>query len=387
MGRRRSALLTLGLSATVLVAAEGLRESFIPSEVVIYRGAAKALRERLSWAAEEASKGGPDREYWVGYSVRRLMGENSVIGSDRAGRDAAAPTVEDILSGRRRSAALGPLPVSERRTRREVAEALEEGAGSEENKVPKDIAFFFLYRTGRPPSLVKVRFSNLDLVFEFGDRPLFWAGGAGDRESLDCIRALYAGDASEKVKENLVAAAGLHGDGSLVIPFLERILTGNEAPRIRKAAAFWIGQQDEASGLALLVRAARSDASAEVRESAVFAISQVKAPAAVDELIALARGASQPDVRKHAVFWLGQMASKKAVPVLEEFARGDGDAEVQEQAVFALSQLPDNQGVEPLIKLAKTHPDPRIRKRAIFWLGECKDPRALDALIAIIKGK
>jgi hypothetical protein len=314
------------------------------------------------------------------------MGEKEMIGSFRDGVGRRNITIEEILAEKTN---LNPETAGGDEVRRTAQKVLEdlEHPKKEEIKVQKDVAIFLNYETGRPASLKHVDLSNLDLSFDFRGRPLYWLGEAGQEESFDLVKDLFGQATAGRAKKGLVVAAGLHGNPKLGIPFLAKVLAGGEADDLRKDAAFWIGQQHDAEGLRILVRAAESDRSREVREGAVFAVSQVDLPEAVDELIALARNAKPVDTRKQAVFWLSQIASKKAGPALEDFARNDGDFRVQEQAVFALSELPDNQGVEPLIKLAKTHPDPRVRKKAIFWLSECHDPRALEALIAIVKGK
>ena len=386
-GARATVLAGLVVTAAALAAAgpPSVPHPQLPAEVIRYSGTDKPLEGRLAWALAEAPKCDRGRGVWIGYSVRRLMGEHSMIGSWSDDRTRSTLTITEILAGKREAASLTAGEDSVRRTAKDVLESIENK--KQERKIWKDIGILCRYDFAKPAVLDAVRMSNLDLSFDFEDRPLVWIGGASDEESLAAIKQLFDESRRDKVRENLIAAAGVHGSPALVIPFLEKILTGKDSEHLRKEAAFWIGEQDDASGLRILVRAAQTDASHEVREGAVFAISQVSLPEAVDELIALARGASQADVRKQSVFWLGQIASKKAGAALEDFARNGGSLEIQEQAVFALSELPDNQGLEPLIKLAKTHPDPRIRKKAVFWLGESKDPRALQTLVDIIKGK
>jgi HEAT repeat protein len=396
MGRNKflPALAGITLAAAIGISAAGAAEerhpggspSRPPSRVVRPASETAALESRHAWALDEAGKTGAGAEAWIGYSIERLMGENSHIGSFRGGRSVREPAVADVLAGRKALPASAGSGDEVRKAARAALDDLE-NTKKPEKKVLKEIGIFLRYKAGRTPALTEVSLSNLDLAFDFEALPLYWLGQAQDAESLPLIKKLYAGSREDEAREGLLAAAGCHGTPALVVPFLAGVLGGGDPDDLRKDAAFWIGQQHDAEGLRILVMAARTDKSEDVREGAVFAISQVELPAAVDEIIGLARSAERADVRKQAVFWLGQMASEKAGPTLEEFARKDGDIEVQEQAVFALSQLPDNQGVEPLIKLAKTHPDPRIRKKAVFWLGECDDPRALETLIAIIKGK
>jgi hypothetical protein len=384
---RRAALILLGAwLAAACVAASPAADSRLPAEVVRRTGGAESLAARLEWALGEAAKGGAGRLVWVGYSIRVLMGENQTVGSSGDGWWGTGLTIAEVLEGKIHQDPTAGEGRDVRRTAREVLENLERPV-KPEKRVGKDLAIFLSYESGRPASLRAVGFSNLDLCFDFKGRALFWLGEADVAESFGLVKALYARAEAVRAKKGLLAAAGLHGNPRLAVPFLADVLASGEADGLRKDAAFWMGQQHDAEGLRILVHAAESDQSRDVREGAVFSISQVKLPEAVDDLITLARGGDRVDVRKKAVFWLSQIASEKVVPVLEEFARKDAEPDVQEQAVFALSQLPENQGVEPLIKLARGHPNPRVRKKAIFWLGESRDPRALEALVAIIKGK
>jgi hypothetical protein len=358
----------------------------LPREVVRHPNPGEALGVRYAWAVKEAGARRYKTGYWIGYSVRKQMGEMSFIGSfERDGRSLNL-TIEEILAGKNiESSPAGTASVQV--TAREVLENLEKKKKTE-NKILKDVAILFRYGSGNPSTLEKVEMSNLNLAFDLKGLPLVWLGGAQDGESLAMIGRMFdAAPADGKIREHLVAAAGIHGSPELTVPFLDRILKGKDSDHIRKDAAFWIGQQDDPAGLRILKQTARSDKAAEVRKSAVFAISEVELEEAVDDLIDLARTAENSDVRHEAVFWLGQRASKKAEAALEKFAYSDTDAKVQEQAVFALSELRGNEGVEPLIKIAKTHPNPHVRKKAVFWLGESGDPRAVEALIAIVKEK
>ena len=380
MNRKRILVLVLGLALAGHMAAQ----TRLPREVVKHPRPQDALSARLGWALGEAARAGSKDGFWVGYSIRRLMEENSYIGSVHTGwRDEV--TLAEVLSGK--TVVPGaPRDESVGRTARRVLDELEKSK-KPEPKVWKDIAILLRYGPEKGPALDNVTMSDVTLAVDLKGLPLYWLGEAAEVESLTELKAIYAKTTADKVKEHLVAAVGIHGSPSLTVPLLRGVVEGGDADGVRKDAAFWLSQQDDASVVGILVRTAKSDRSAEVRKSAVFGLSQVKRPEAVDEIIGLARSAPDDRVRRDAIFWLGQMATKKAGAALEEFALSDRDVKVQEHAVFALSELPEGQGIEPLIKIAKTHPDPRVRKKAIFWLGETRDRRALDTLIEIVKGK
>jgi len=376
----------LAVAAAGLLALSGADRNRPPAQVFDRSAAPGPLAAKLDGALAEALKSAPGRAFWVGYAIDRLMGENSHIGSYNSGRAGRDVAIRDILAGKTSPARPEDTPGDLRDSAKAALDRLER-KGQPEKMVLKELGFFLEYGPGGSPVLAEVRMSDLDLSFDFEGEPLFWLGKAPEAQSLALVEGLYSRNRGDKVRESLIAAAGCHGSPKLVLPFLEGVLAGDSADGLRKDAAFWIGQQNDADGLRLLARTARADRSEEVREGAVFGISQVELPGAVDELISLARDADRRDVRKQAVFWLGQQASEKSGKFLEEVAREDGDLEVREHALFALSELPENGGLDALIKLAKTHPDARIRKKAVFWLGESDDPRALDAIIAIIKGK
>lgn len=376
----------LAVAAAGLFALSGADRNRPPAQVFDRSAASGPLAAKLDRALAEATKSVPGRAFWVGYAIDRLMEENSHIGSHNSGRAGRDVAIRDILAGKTSPALPKDAPGDLRDSAKAELDRLER-KGQPEKMVLKELGFFLKYGPGGSPVLAEVRMSNLDLGFDFEGEPLFWLGKAPEDQSLALVEGLYGRNRADEVRENLIAAAGCHGSPKLVLPFLEGVLAGDSADGLRKDAAFWIGQLNDAEGLRLLARTARADRSEEVREGAVFGISQVELPGAVDELISLARDADRRDVRKQAVFWLGQQASEKSGKFLEEVARKDGDLEVQEHALFALSELPENGGLDALIKLAKAHSDPRIRKKAVFWLGESDDPRALEAIIAIIKGK
>ena len=386
MRRYRWALLLTAVAAAGMAAVSAAGGHRPPARVFDRAAESGPLATKVDRAVGDASGSAAGRAFWVGYSIDRLMGEDSHIGSFTDGPGSRDATIADILSGRSGPASSAEASEDIRKAAQAAVEKIDR-KGKPEKKVVKELGFFLKFGPDKAPLLAGFEMSTLDLSFDFEGAPLYWLGKAPEAESLGLVSSLYGRNRGEEVCKGLIAAAGCHGTAGLALPFLGRVIGGDGTDELRKDAAFWVGQLNDPQGLRLLVKTARSDKSEEVREGAVFGISQVELPVAVDELIALARGAEKRDVRKQAVFWLSQMATGKAGGVLEEIARKDGDFEIQEQALFALSELPDHQGVDALIKLAKTHPDPRIRKKAVFWLGECDDPRALDAIIAIIKGK
>ena len=363
-GSKRISTLTLLLLAVALMPAVGYGQ-----HVMRHPQPDEALGQKWQWAEEQARQDDDARRgYWIGYSIERLMGEYSFVGSwhSRSNR----MTLHEVLYSEK--------PEFDYRDRRR-------GDKKSTRKVIKEVALLFEFEPGRDaPSDIRV--TNVSGHVDLNGRPLFWLSGAEDDESLDFVQDQYRRTRSDDHKKDLVMAVAIHEDTSRIVPILTDILRGDDATDVRESAAFWLGQQDDDAALDVLRQAARNDRSHDVREQAVFGISQMKTQDATEALIDLARTGPH-DIREDAVFWLGQVASDRAAEALGEVVNDDdGDAEVQKQAVFAISQLPPDQGVPMLIEIAKTHPRAKVRKDAIFWLGQSEDPRALEALIEMVRG-
>ena len=97
---RRSVVLLLGLVIAAGPAAAAPAETRLPAQVVRY-GGMEALAARLAWALGEASKSSPGRAFSVGWSFRRLMAANEMIGSYHDGPGGREITVEEVLAGKR----------------------------------------------------------------------------------------------------------------------------------------------------------------------------------------------------------------------------------------------------------------------------------------------
>jgi HEAT repeat protein len=359
--------------------------SGIPQEVVRPPQPGGTLSARMDWAFGEASRRSFRDGSWVGYSIRRLMGEHSSIGSFDC-RATATPTLQEIISGQRNEYSPSKAAAGVEERARQVLDDMDK-EGRPEKKVWKDVAILVRYGRAAKTGIERVEMSNLDLRFDLKRIPLIWLGEAEDAESLAWLKKAYRTVNEEEVKENILAAVGIHQNSALAIPILASVLESREPEHLRRMATFWLSQQNDKKTYELLLETARKDRSREVREGAVFGISLMELEESVDALIGLAKSADDEEVRRQAIFWLGQKASIKATETLKRMAYEGGDQKIQEQAIFALSQLSGKQGVDELIKLAKTHPNPELRKKAIFWLGASGDPRALEVLVEIIKGK
>jgi HEAT repeat protein len=227
----------------------------------------------------------------------------------------------------------------------------------------------------------RVRVVSLGCGIDAGGRTLTWIDGVKPAESLALLSTLVVASSDEstgrdKVTDSALMAIAVH-EGPAADDVLERFIAPTQPERVRKKAAFWMGNMRGRRGYEALSRLVRDDPSDKVREQGVFALSQSEVPEAVDAMIRVAQKDASTHVRGQALFWLGQKAGKKAVVAINGAITDDPETEVKKKAVFALSQLPKEEGVPMLIQVAKTNRNPEVRKQAMFWLGQSGDSRAL----------
>lgn len=352
------------------------------------------LQEQWDWAIKEAGKQRLTAGFWIGYSIKRLMGEYSYIGS--IGRSTFSGTyplppswkgkiLGEIIYGRDFSIILSDEEQVQLAAKRALAEL--DRRGKSQRKVWKDVAILFKFGSSLSKVPETMRLSNITLSFDLEGLPLLWLDKAEDEQSISFLSNLYKSSITEGIKKKIISAIGFHMSSELVVPFLEKILKGSEPETLRGRAASELGDQDSERAVKILHQTAKSDRSFYVRKKAVYGLEDIDLPGATDALIDIIRNSKNREIRKKAISCLADKASKKAAATLEDIAYEDDDTEVQKRAVYALEDLPDNQGIPFLIKIAKTHPKLVIRKRAIYCLGDSDDPRAFKALIEILQKK
>ncbi len=344
------------------------------------------LAERVDWAFQEARKAGFRNGFWIGFSIRRLMGERSFIGSYFDGSSGRNLSLEEIIYGKKTAV---EKKISGEQTVREAAEHALSSAdrGQPERTVVKDIAFLMKFGSVTANLPERVCFSNLSLPVSLQGLTLLWLGPAVDEDSLTLLTQYYGKSAKDQIKKNLLHAVSLHRNPTVVVPFLERVLKSRESVEIRAEAAALLGEQNDGRALDILTRTVKTDPSLEVKKNAIWGLIELDLPASVEVLADFARTYPEKEIRTEAVEGLAEKATKQAVGTLAQVAFNDKDTEVQKHAVEALADLPLKQGLPNLIRVAKTHANKEVRKAAIYALGDMKDPVAIQALVDIVKGK
>ena len=320
MSPRNFLLFACGVFVLSLTAPEG-RAALQASQIVRHPAPSGPLSARLDWALAEAAKAaGAGKGFWIGYGIRREMGEHSQMGVN-VSFSSMETSLEDRIYGRR--------PAAERKLSTDAGSparperGLEPGLGFPlERKVVREIAV--LLRFGAPnarrPRLISACTLSAGVAFE--DVPLYWLGPAADDDSLHLLMAYYVPDAPAELRTAAVEVVALHRKPDLVVPFLERIVAGREPERLRADAAEYLGDQPDARALDILKRTARADASLEVRKAAVSGLVEMELAAAFDALVDLALHERETKIRIEAIEALGNFHTPAASNALLGIIKG-----------------------------------------------------------------
>ena len=351
------------------------------------------IANRAAWARGEAKASRWEKGFWLGFGIRRLMGEHSSMGWHPWGDAGTHVTLDDLINGRKT-----PLErkVANDQAVRGTAASMPVAArafvaarrGDEpERPVMKEIGIL-LRLTSRPEdNPADIRVSNLDLPFDLEGLPFVWVGMATDPESLAYLIPLYARAAAEEDRRSILWAIGLHRDPAVVVPFIEKILTGKESEEIRAEAAACLGEQNDPKSLDLLMKTIKTDSSHDVRERAVEGLVAMDLPAATEALISFALNGADRPVRSEAVRGLADKATDSTVKVLEKISSGDKDPRIREDAIHAIADLPRRGGLSILVRLVNTHSDATIRKEAVAAIGDVGGADAVKILTELAKGR
>ncbi len=352
-----------------------------------------SIADRAAWARGEAKANRWDKGFWLGFGIRRLMGEHSSMGWYPWGGPELHLTVDDLINGRKT-----PLEkkIADDQATRGTAASMPAAARSfaatrrgdePERLVMREIGILVRLTAMESEFPADIRVSSTNLPFDFEELPFVWVGMATDAESLAYLIPLYGKASAEADKRSILWAIGLHRDSAAVVPFVERILAGKESEEIRGEAAACLGEQNDPKALDLLLKTIKADPSRDVREHAVGGLVEMELPAAAEALISFALNGADRQIRSEAVGGLAEKATAATVKALEKIAVGDKDPDIQEEAIHALADLPSRSGLPYLISLVKTHPEAAVRKEAVDAIGDVGGAEAVKILTELAKGR
>lgn len=160
----------------------------------------------------------------------------------------------------------------------------------------------------------------------------------------------------------------------------------SENPDLRREAIDAIGESGDAEGVKTLQSLYSTITNREVRREILDAISESQdREAALSFLVKVARSDADHEARREALSGLGEMNDDRAVEALAELYSSERSEEVKEEILDALAESNTKRGLRKLIEVAKSDPSPKMRRKAIEALGESDDPEAAEFLEKIIR--
>ena len=163
----------------------------------------------------------------------------------------------------------------------------------------RNLGVFLLHESDGSP-IIRVEVYNLDRQREYSRYPVYWAGRAGNVESLTLLKNLALSGERRIVSKSATMAIGLHDD-PMVGSLLKEIVRNSSDQEARKSAVFWLGMvPGEQAYLTDLVR--NEQEPTELRKQAAFAIGVSKDASAISALQALYPAVSSREVKKQIIF-------------------------------------------------------------------------------------
>jgi HEAT repeat protein len=276
----------------------------------------------------------------------------------------------------------------------------------------RELGLFLLYDNQRD-LFTRAEVYNLRRTHEFSGYPVYWAGRAGNEESLNYLKSFIDSAAPEvnRLADRATFAIALHDDAR-VESILTDMIRRPIAEPVRSRAIYWLGYISESQAknnlLAEIVR--NNQEGSEPRQQAMSALSMSRSAAtlpllenlfetmtarelkrralsgiarndnrdaAATYLIRIAEAEKDLELRKSAIASLGRIAGEKSLGALTNTLDSDPETEIQKQAVIAIGRRSKDEAIPILIRTARSHPKMQVRKVAIQMLGQTGDERAV----------
>jgi HEAT repeat protein len=370
---KRIALVT-AMALTIVTGISAQTKNFIPVD-----GA--SLKARIDNAVTQGRAGAQGGRFWVGYQFEARPGvaiDFEVVDSNGA--------VYFSMDGT--------------------------SISSDSRYETRELGLFLLFDNQRD-LFTRAEVYNLRRTHEFSGYPVYWAGRAGNEESLNYLKAFVESPSPEvnRLADRAAFAIALHDD-SRVESILTDMIRRPISEPVRSRAIFWLGFTPESQAkntlLAEIVRNPQEWGDA--RQQAMSALSMSRAAAtlplleslfetvtarelkrralsgiarndnsdgAATYLIRVAETEKDLELRKSAISGLGRIAGEKSLGALTNTLDSSPETEIQKQAVIAIGRRPKDEAIPVLIRTARNHPKMQVRKVAIQVLGQIGDERVV----------
>jgi HEAT repeat protein len=186
----------------------------------------------------------------------------------------------------------------------------------------------------------------------------------GDREPVE--------ESSDETLKLYALNSLMQMDAERAVPVLERLLAGDQGPKIKERALFILSQTDSPKAREILIRTARTGEPASLRIDAIQALGISGEPEDLQALAALAGEAGTPYEVRRALVDAYMIAD--AHDALAQLAESDPDTRIRGKAVEALGAL---DALPTLRRLWESEKDPAIRRKLLSSFGIAGDVETL----------
>jgi hypothetical protein len=370
----KSIALVIGIALTIVTGVSAQPKSFIPVD-----GA--SLKAKIDNAVTQGRAGAQGGRFWVGYQFEARPG----VAIDF-----------EVVDGN------GGVYFSMDGTSMTFDSQYE----------TRELGLFLLFDTQRD-LFTRAEVYNLRRTHEFSGYPVYWAGRAGNEESLNYLKSFIDSASPEinRLADRATFAVALHDDAR-VESILSEMIRRPIAEPVSSRAIYWLGFTPESQSkntlLAEIVR--NSQEWGDARQQAMSALGMSRAAAtlpllenlfetmtsrelkrralsgiarndnrdgAATYLIRIAETENEIELRKSAISSLGRIAGEKSLGALINTLDSSPETEIQKQAVIAIGRRPKDEAIPILIRTARSHPKMQVRKVAIQVLGQTGDERAV----------
>ncbi|TPW16481.1 MAG: hypothetical protein FD129_719, partial [bacterium] len=197
-------------------------------------------------------------------------------------------------------------------------EAILELLKSSQPEEVKENAIFALSQHDSPRARGALRNLALDpkSSHHVREQSVFWIGQDKSPESLEFLKAIYAKETEDDLKENILFSISQHQSEASSDWLLGRARDPKESMDVRKNAIFWLGQTGALGGTELK-EIYRTTSDTEMKQQIIFVASQQSSDESVDLLLEIAKSDLNKEMRRQAIFWLGQSGDERALKYLE----------------------------------------------------------------------
>jgi HEAT repeat protein len=238
----------------------------------------------------------------------------------------------------------------------------------------------FLLRDPSSNQITRMEVYNLERKREYSGYPVYWLGRANNEESLNYLRAIAAATPLDMLSERAVLGIALHDD-SRVGGMLRNFVTSSPNPRIRSTSVYWLGQVGgEQTFLASLVRNDAEDQ--KIRRSAAYAIGQSRERGGINTLQGLYNDVKDVEVRRSVISAAGNAIDEQpAFTFLLGVAKNDADWESRRTATRQLGHFKRDDAADELMKIYTNDANIEVKRAALRSLAETKNARAQARLL------